>query len=141
MKNSYCVLQDPCSQVPVRSTSQSAGYDLFSCEDVVIEPSVRRSVRTGISLSMPEGVYGRIAPRSGLSLRHFIDIAGGVIDPDYRREIEVIMKNSEPLSYIVNVGDGIAQLIFERFETPSLVVIRELTNTGRTSQGFGSMGY
>ena len=72
---------------------------------------------------------------------HFIDIANGVIDPDYRGEIEVIMVDSGPRSYIVNVGDRIAQLIFERFETPSLVVIRELTNTGRASQGFGSTGY
>ena len=90
---------------------------------------------------MPEGVYGRIAPRSGLSIRHSVDIAGGVIDPDYRGEIRVIMVNNGTCIYFVKVGDRIAQLIYEKFETPSLVVIQELTTTDRGLSGFGSSGY
>ena len=41
-------------------------------------------MKTGISVAVPDGCYGRIAPRSGLAARHHIDIGAGVIDKDYR---------------------------------------------------------
>lgn len=41
-------------------------------------------VKTGISIALPEGCYGRIAPRSGLAAKHHIDIGAGVVDRDYR---------------------------------------------------------
>ena len=45
-------------------------------------------VKTGLAISMPPGCYGRIAPRSGLAIKKFIDVGAGVIDSDYRGKIK-----------------------------------------------------
>ena len=65
--------------------------------------------------------YGRIAPRSGLALKKFIDVGAGVIDSDYRGEIGVILFNFGNEDFEINMGDKIAQLIFERKNTPEVV--------------------
>ena len=72
---------------------------------------------------MPSGCYGRIAPRSGLALKKFIDIGAGVIDSDYRGEFSVVLFNSGSEDFTVNLGDKITQLIFEKIDTP---VIKEV---------------
>ena len=46
-----------------------------------------------ISIMLPEGTYGRIAPRSGLALHQFIGIDGEVIDFDYTGNVGVIFFN------------------------------------------------
>ena len=74
----------PIKNIPTRSTPDSIGYDLFSSTNTSIPPNSRKSVGLGFSIAIPQGLYGRIAPRSGLALNHNIDVAGGVIDPDYR---------------------------------------------------------
>ncbi len=51
------------------------------------------AVRTGLSIAVPSGTYGRVAPRSGLAARHFIDVGAGVIDEDYRGELLVLLFN------------------------------------------------
>jgi hypothetical protein len=51
--------------------------------------SGRRLVKTDIAIAIPEGHYGRIAPRSGLAAKHGIDIGAGVIDRDYRSHAEL----------------------------------------------------
>ncbi len=67
------------------------------------------SVGTGLSLSLPQGTYGRIAPRSGLALRNGISIGGGVIDSDYRGEVKVIIHNLDGKEdFQIKIGDRIA---------------------------------
>lgn len=56
----------PRAQLPTRGSAQAAGYDLYACEDVVIPKNGRAVVQTGIHIAVPEGHYGRVAPRSGL---------------------------------------------------------------------------
>ena len=56
----------PLAKLPTRGSSQAAGYDLYCCEDVMIKSGGRVVVQTGISIALPEGHYGRVAPRSGL---------------------------------------------------------------------------
>ena len=58
------------AKVPQRSNSGDAGYDLFSTEFVKIAPLERVLVSTGIHIEIPEeaSCYGRVAPRSGLSV-------------------------------------------------------------------------
>ena len=70
--------------LPVRASEGAAGYDLCASEDGSIAPGTRKVVKTGLEFAIPPGCYGRIAPRSGLSIRNGIDIAAGVLDPDYR---------------------------------------------------------
>ena len=71
-------------------------------------------MKTGLSMALPPGCYGRIAPRSGLALKKFIDIGAGVIDSDYRGELGVILFNFGDEDFVVNMGDRIAQLILKK---------------------------
>lgn len=130
--------------MPTRATTGSAGLDLHSVESVEIPPCSRALIKTGIVIQMPDEVYARIAPRSGLAFKHGIDVMAGVIDQDYRGEIGVILFNSDSNnSFVVQKGDRIAQIIFERIwipETIQNVQINDLVNTERNSSGFGSSG-
>lgn len=71
----------------------SAGYDLYAAADLKIPSRGKGLVSTQISIAVPEGTYGRIAPRSGLAAKHSIDTGAGVIDADYRGEVRVLLFN------------------------------------------------
>ena len=77
--------------IPKRATKDAAGYDIASVEETIVPAKGRTVVKTGLSIAIPDGCYGRIAPRSGLAVKKFIDIGAGVIDADYRGEIGVVM--------------------------------------------------
>ena len=81
-----------------------------------------------------------MAPRSGLALKKFIDVGAGVIDSDYRGELGVILFNFSDEDFVINMGDRIAQLIFEKIKTPELKELDSLEGTGRGEEGFGSTG-
>jgi|TARA_B110000285_G_scaffold108210_2_gene122915 dUTP pyrophosphatase len=131
----------PDAIIPTRASPGSVGYDLYSTEDTVVPCQCGRViVGTGIAVGLPEGVYARIAPRSGLAAKHCIDIGAGVIDPDYTGEIKVIMFNHGDVEYMIKQGDKIAQMILERCETPPIEEVIEIEDTVRGTQGFGSSG-
>ena len=73
----------PEAHIPTKGTPESIGYDLYSTETIVILPSEQQMIGMGIAIQVPISTYGHIAPHSRLSVRHNIDIAAGVIDPDY----------------------------------------------------------
>ena len=52
--------------IPTRGSSGAVGYDLYSVDEVVLPPSQRTLVGTGVAVVLPMNVYGRVAPRSGL---------------------------------------------------------------------------
>ena len=79
--------------IPKRATEGAAGYDLASAEETVVPEKGKTVVKTGISIATPEGCYGRIAPRSGLAVKKYIDVGAGVIDSDYRGEVGVVLFN------------------------------------------------
>src|SRR3984885_11903297 len=58
----------PDAKIPSKGSERAAGRDLHANEDSVVPPMGQRLIGTGISLGLPEGTYGRIAPRSGLAL-------------------------------------------------------------------------
>ena len=95
---------------------------------------------TDISIATPAGTYGRIAPRSGLAAKNFIDTGAGVIDADYRGEVKVLLFNHSEVDFEVKVGDRVAQLVLERIYTPEVVVVEELEESVRGAGGFGSTG-
>lgn len=129
------------ARTPSRANDTDAGSDLFAIEDKVIAPLHRQLIRTGISISMPESVYGRIAPRSGLAFKHGIDVLAGVIDPGYTGEIGVVLFNTDAdREYQISSGDRIAQIIFEPFHKPLFIEVEELHNSDRGQGGFGSTG-
>ena len=83
---------------------------------------------------------GRIAPRSGLASKHFIDTGAGVIDADYRGQVKVLLFNHAPGDFQIQEGDRIAQLVLERICTPEVVEVQELEASVRGAGGFGSTG-
>ena len=92
------------------------------------------------AIAVPHDCYGRIAPRSGLAHKHFIDTLAGVIDADYRGNVGVILANHSKVDFEVKHGDRIAQLILERIYTPEVVECDDLDATDRGAGGFGSTG-
>ena len=126
--------------LPTRGSDGAVGYDLYSTEETTIIPSGRGSVGTGIAISLPSGVYGRIAPRSGLAVNNGIQVGAGVVDPDYTGEVRVVLFNHNYLPFEVKKGDRIAQLVLERCETPLVEEVDDLSETDRGAAGFGSTG-
>jgi dUTP pyrophosphatase len=128
------------STLPTRGSDGAVGYDLYSNMECVIRPSERGLVSTGIAIVLPSGVYGRVAPRSGLAVKYGIQVGAGVIDPDYTGEVKVILFNHGDKDFEVKKGDRIAQLVLERCETPPVKEIEIIEETDRGSGGFGSTG-
>lgn len=129
------------SKIPFRANKTDAGADLCSIENLVIEPLQRKAVSTGIVLEIPEGYYGRIAPRSGLAYKNGIDVLAGVVDSSYRGEIKVILFNTDNKnSFEIKEGDRIAQLIIETHFNFEFEIVQDLSYTERGAGGFGSTG-
>ena len=128
--------------IPSKGSPGAAGFDLHAVKETIIVAGSRGLVKTGIALQIPNDCYGRVAPRSGLTFKHGINVGAGVIDCDYRADIGVILFNHSKNDFVVNQGDRIAQLIFEKIYTgvPEVVEYSELSDTQRGADGFGSTG-
>jgi dUTP pyrophosphatase len=131
---------DERAVLPSRGSLYSAGLDLYSIEDLSIQPKQRILARTGLAVAIPEGHYGRIAPRSGLALRTGLDVLSGVIDADYRGEIGCLLYNTGDETIELPAQSKICQLIIEKIITPDAVWADEIDETDRGSGGFGSTG-
>lgn len=139
----------PHARLPVRATQDSAGFDLFAAQRTVIPGSRahngrvdigRALVSTGLAVCLPCGHVGRIGSRSGLSAKNNIETGAGWIDPDYRGEIKIELKNFSGDDFVVEEGDRIAQLLILPAITPDLEVTDSLPATDRGAGGFGSTG-
>ena len=126
---------------PKKGTKYSAGYDLHSAYDYSLLAKSRKLVLTDLKMQMPRKCYGRIAPRSGLALKHGIDVLAGVIDQDYRGNIGVVLINFGNETFNIKKGDRVAQLIFEKIYYPKLIEVNCIgDDTPRGSGAFGSTG-
>jgi dUTP pyrophosphatase len=123
---------------PTRGSDQAAGLDLYSASTIEIAPKQKALVSTGLAIECPYGTYGRIAPRSGLAVKYFIDVGAGVIDSDYRGDVEVLLFNLGNKPFKVQRGDRIAQLIIERIMLPEIEIVDVLCESKRGENGFGS---
>ncbi len=115
--------------------------DLRAVEDVLLEPGVPVTVRTGLAIELPPGYEAQVRPRSGLALKHAITLPNSpaTIDPGYRGEIRVILLNLGKSAYQIHFGDRIAQMVVARYEAIEWIE-EELTETRRGTGGFGSSG-
>ena len=121
---------------PTRATPESIGYDLYATESLKIPKNDSRLISTGLAMTPPYGSYIRIAARSGLALKKKIQIAAGVIDPDYTGEIKILLSNRNTKSFQVNQGDKIAQAILENAIVAPIKIVQELKLTKRGDKGF-----
>lgn len=130
----------PQGRLPVRGSGFAAGYDLCSANDCVIPAKGKACVATDIAIAVPAGHYGRVAPRSGLAVKNFIDVGAGVIDSDYRGPLGIVLFNFSEVDFQIKEGDRIAQLVLEKISTPDVIEVDDLDATQRGAGGFGSTG-
>ena len=128
------------ARLPHRGSNLAAGADLCCVDAFTLEPGERKLVATGLAAEIPPGFYGRVAPRSGLAVKHGIDVLAGVIDADYRGELKVPLINLGQQSIHFDAGERIAQLIIEQAAMCEYVWAEELGDTPRAEGGFGSTG-
>lgn len=126
--------------LPQRGSASAAGYDLSSAHDIVIPAGGKGIAKTDLAIACPDGCYGRVAPRSGLSWKKHIDVGAGVIDSDYRGNVGVVLFNHGKEDLVISKGDRVAQLILEVIRTPNVLLVEDLEATERGAGGFGSTG-
>ncbi len=127
-----------------KATPKSAGFDLPAAikKSVKILPSDFHLIPLGFKLAIPEGYEGQIRPRSGLAAKSGISVLNspGTIDSDYRGELKAILINLGKSSFIIERGDRIAQIIIAKIPEISFIEKEILSETIRSSGGFGSTG-
>ncbi|KAK5116810.1 Deoxyuridine 5'-triphosphate nucleotidohydrolase [Meristemomyces frigidus] len=130
------------AKAPTRGLAFAAGYDLYAAKEAVVPARGKVLVDTDISIAVPAGTYGRVAPRSGLASKHSIDTGAGVIDADYRGPVKVLLFNLSDNDFKVAVGEGCTADCGEdsKIYTPDVVVVDQLEETVRGTGGFGSTG-
>lgn len=129
--------------LPTRANDTDAGYDLYAAVNGTISGKQRAIVNTGIQIAIPEGYYGRIAPRSGLAVKHGIDVLAGVVDSGYRGEVGVVLQNLSLMDFDYKEGDRVAQLIIEKCHSAEWEEVEneaDLSSSDRGEGGFGSTG-
>lgn len=134
------VLNNENASMPTQANSSDAGWDLYASEDRCIAPLHRGLIKTGVSLEIPNGYAGLIWPRSGLSVKHGVDVLAGVVDAGYRGEVGVCLFNSSEIKLEISKGDRIAQILFQNVPQFQLVEFDQLSSSERGSGGFGSSG-
>jgi len=132
------------AQPPQRTRPGDAGLDLRCAEGVALAPGERAVVATGVAIALPPGVAGLVLPRSGLAAEHGIGLVNspGLVDPNYRGELRVVLVNHGREPFAARAGDRIAQLLLVPFVAPAVRVVDELAPGGddRGAGGFGSSG-
>ena len=134
----------PGAKLPTYATAQSAGADLYVCleEPVTLQPGETKFLPTGLAVAVPQGYAGLVSARSGMACKRGLAPANkvGVIDSDYRGEVNVVLHNHGPEPQTVLNGDRVAQLVLVPVLTPEPELVEELEETGRGAGGFGSTG-
>lgn len=131
-------------RLPEYATVGSAGMDLKAdiSEPVVLKPSRRELIPTGLYMQIPTGYEVQLRARSGLACKYGISLANGIatIDSDYRGEVKVCLENRSDTPFIVNPGDRIAQAVLNRVEKIEWNEVVKLDETERGEGGFNSTG-
>ena len=171
MKNLNIKLLSDNATAPTRAYGVSAGLDIYAAETVVIEPQEKILLATDIAVDIPEGYVGLLTSRSGVSSKTHLVVETGKIDAGYNGHVKVNIKNDEQdwygtkhserqldiqgqeirgsgvyapyqMSYKINKGDKIAQLVITPIVTPKVNVVEEFNSESvRGTNGFGSSGY
>ena len=132
------------AKIPERGSDYAAGYDLFAniSENVEVLPHETKLIGTGISCAVPEGYFGGVFARSGLSSKEGLRPANcvGVVDSDYRGEIKVALHNDSETPRTIVPNQKIAQFVVVPFLTVEFQEVAELDSTDRGEGGFGSTG-
>ncbi|WP_347489271.1 dUTP diphosphatase [Desulfoscipio sp. XC116] len=130
------------AKLPGYAREGDAGLDLFSIDDVEIEPSETVLIKTGIVIELPKNTEAQIRPRSGLALKHQVTVLNtpGTVDEGYRGEVGVILINHSKKVFKVGKGMKIAQMVIKPVLRVAVQEVNEVSETERAEGGFGSTG-
>ncbi len=132
------------NQLPDYGTPGAAGMDVRASlrEPITLAPMQRALIPTGLFIEIPEGFECQMRPRSGLALKKGITLVNtpGTIDADYRGEVGVILINLSDEPFVVNNGERICQMVFNRYTQAEWEQVETLDETERGAGGFGHTG-
>jgi dUTP pyrophosphatase len=138
------IINNSTNPLPAYATAGSSGMDLRAnlTESLTLAPLERAMVPTGISLEIPEGFEAQVRPRSGLAIKQGLTCLNspGTIDADYRGELKVILINLSAQPQVIEHGDRIAQMVFQKVELVELELTKTISETERNAGGFGHTG-
>jgi len=131
-------------KLPAYKTAGSSGMDLVANnkKKLTIKSGETAVIPTGIAIAVPKNYEAQIRPRSGLAANKCVSVLNtpGTIDSDYRGEIKIILINLGKKSFVVSLGDRIAQMILCPVAKGNLREVKNLPKTMRGKRGFGSTG-
>ena len=129
----------PTSKAPARTIEGAIGYDLYTPFSFTLYPKEIKLVYIDVAIGIPVGHYGRIAPKSGLTLKHHVTVLAGVVNPDYTGNVGVVLYNlSSDTKFTRLVGEPIVQLVLEVASILPIVEVKRLPISARGPHGFGS---
>ena len=134
---------DDDNLTPYKKNRWDAGWDLRSNnEDFILKPGAKVQVGTGLKMSIPRSYVGLILPRSGLGTKYRVGLANtaGVIDSDYRGEVQVFLVNDGHMELEVKKYDRICQILLIPVVLQSMRKVGFLQGTDRGENGFGHSG-
>ena len=121
---------------PHQVTLGLVGYDLFTPIDFQIQPKEQKTVFIDLAIAPPEGYYAQLMSKSGLTVLYELEVKAGVIDPDFTGNIGVVLRNNSDQPIERLAGEQIAQLLFIKVATPTLIQVTSLAKTERGEYGF-----
>lgn len=130
--------------LPQKQSKGAAGYDLCAdiSEAVSIMPHGTVVIQSNIGVEIPEGYFGAVYARSGMSTKRGLRPATcvSVIDSDYRGSIGLPIHNDTNGIRVIEPYERVAQLVIQRAIDVEFVEVDELDSTDRGVGGFGSTG-
>lgn len=141
MKIKLKVFTDELFRKPVQSTPGSAGWDIYSIQDITLPPREMKIIKTGFGIQVPRGYYVSLVPRSSFGKKKIV-IANspGTIDSDYTGEISVMLYNLSDDFFYIKQGDRIAQMLLLKYDDFEFEIVEDFEQTIRGDGGFGSTG-
>lgn len=128
------------AKTPTYGRAGDAGLDLCCCEGYELKPGERHKFGLGFAMELPEGTVALIWDRGGMAANHGIHSIAGVIDSNYRGEVNVVLYNTSAEPYTIDARDKIAQMIIQRFEQVEFTESDTLSDTERGEQAWHSSG-
>lgn len=133
----------------ISSKEGDSGYDLRAAvsEPIILHPGERATIPNGIKTQLQSEIYGsdieiQVRPRSGLAAKKGISIvnAPGTVDHSYVGQIMTILLNTGKEDFVIEPGDRISQMVVCPIYKPEIVELKEVHETDRGDNGFGSSG-
>ena len=138
------IINTSTNPLPNYATTGAAAMDIRAnvIESFTLAPMQRAAIPTGLFIALPDDYEAQVRPRSGIAINNGITCLNspGTIDADYRGEIKVILINLSQENFVINQGDRIAQMVFNKITKGNWIEVDQLNITERNTGGFGHTG-